>query len=94
MTRDPYYSATTLTKDEYYAWQDHLDAEKRYKESQYKRKQARKMSGLERRFREKQHEKLLCQICEYALRHGWSLLKLPELLEPGEELPERFQPTY
>lgn len=79
------------TKEEYLKRQEREDKSLRSKQVAYKSKHVDKVWLLERAQERRRHDKMLSDICEYALSHGWEPSQLSDLLEPGEELPWMYQ---
>lgn len=83
--------ATTMTKDQYYRHDAAVDRNKARKREAYKAKHNDKLYLLEKALARKQHDKMIGEICSYALTHGWEPSQLEDLLEPGEQLPWMYQ---
>lgn len=90
---EPYPSsnAQAETKEEYYKRQDAEERSLKKKQAAYRKKQLDKVWQLEKALERKRHDKMLSDICGYAMSHGWSPDRLQDLLEPGERLPWMYQ---
>lgn len=81
-----------MTKEEYLEHDKRSDDALHARQRAYKKKHMDKVWQLEKALERKQHDKMLSEICAYALTHGWQPSQLSDLLEPGEKLPWMYQP--
>lgn len=83
-----------MTKKEFLEQDKCADDVLKERQRAYKKKHMDKVWQLEKALERKQHDKLLSEICAYALTHGWQPSQLSDLLEPGEKLPWMYQPEH
>lgn len=81
-----------MTKEEFLEQDKRADDALHARQRAYKKKHMDKVWQLEKALERKEHDKMLSEICAYALTHGWQPSQLSDLLEPGEKLPWMYQP--